>query len=60
MKTTGSRNVIVFEAPRELSDKAKEIAEESMVSTSAIYRAAIKAYCRNYIAEETADRYMQF
>ena len=60
MKTTGSRNVIVFEAPRELSDKAKEIAEETMVSTSAIYRMAIKSYCRNYIAEETADRYIQF
>lgn len=60
MKINVKRNVIVFEAPRELSERAKEIAEETMVSTSAIYRAAIKAYCRNYIAEDTADRYMQF
>jgi len=60
MKQHVRRNVIVFEAPKELSERAKEIAEENMVSTSAIYRAAIKAYCRNYIAEDTAERYMQF
>jgi predicted transcriptional regulator len=60
MKVNVRRNVIVFEAPKELSERAKEIAEETMVSTSAIYRMAIKAYCRNYIAEDTADRYVQF
>ena len=60
MKQQVKRNVIVFEAPTELSKKAKEIAEDKMVSTSAIYRAAIKAYCRDYIAEQTAGGYMQF
>lgn len=38
------RNVVVFEAPYSLTQKAKVYAEENMVSVSAIYRQALHQY----------------
>ena len=38
------RNVVVFQAPSSLTQKARVFAEENMVSVSAIYRQALHQY----------------
>jgi len=44
MKQELKRNMMVFEAPIELSSKAKHLAEYKMISTSAICRQALQYY----------------
>lgn len=48
MKQTLKRNMLVFEAPIELSEKAKHLAETKMISTSAVCRQALMQYVRNF------------
>jgi len=38
------RNIIVFEAPQELTEQVKRIADETYSSTSAVCRQAIAQY----------------
>jgi len=44
MKTKKTRNCIVFEAPLELTEKARIYADIQMVSTSAICRQALNKF----------------
>ena len=55
-----SRNLLVFEAPIELTEKAKLVAAETMVSTSALCRQAVSQYINRYEAEEQAIGYARF
>jgi len=48
MKQLGRRNMVVFEAPLELTEKAKHLADVKMISTSAICRQALQQYIRNF------------
>lgn len=56
----GKRNLVVFEAPVELTDKARLIAEKTMVSTSALCRQAVSQYINRYEAETEATKYASF
>ena len=47
-----TRNLVVFEAPVELTDKAKMVAERTMVSTSALCRQAVSQYIHRYETNE--------
>ena len=42
------RNMLIFEAPKDLTEKAKGLAEAKMVSTSAICRQALQHYLSKY------------
>ena len=55
-----NRNLVVFEAPVELTDKARLIAEKTMVSTSALCRQAVSQYISRYEADTEATRYASF
>jgi len=55
-----SRNLLVFEAPIELTEKAKWMAAETMVSTSAICRQAVSQYINRYEADERATGYASY
>ena len=55
-----NRNLVVFEAPVELTDKARMIAEKTMVSTSALCRQAVSQYISRYEADTEATRYASF
>jgi predicted transcriptional regulator len=48
MKQTLKRNMMVFEAPIELSSKAKYLADTKMISTSAICRQALQQYLNHF------------
>ena len=56
-ESNGKRNLVVFEAPVELTDKARLIAEKTMVSTSALCRLAVSQYITRY---EKKDEYANF
>ena len=55
-----NRNLVVFEAPVELTVKARLIAEKTMVSTSALCRQAVSQYISRYEADTEATRYASF
>ena len=55
-----TRNLLVFEAPVELTEKAKWMAAETMVSTSAICRQAVSQYINRYEEDEQATGYASF
>ena len=55
-----NRNLVVFEAPVELTDKARLIAEKTLVSTSALCRQAVSQYISRYEADTEATRYASF
>ena len=42
MKQVVKRNILTFEAPNILAERAKKLAEENMVSTGAICRQALR------------------
>lgn len=44
MKQTKKRNCMVFEAPTELTEKARSYADAKMVSTSAVCRQALNEF----------------
>ena len=52
-----SRNLVVFEAPVALTEKARLVAEECMISTSALCRTAVNQYIHRYEAETQAADY---
>ena len=47
MKQHTKRNMMVFEAPKELTEKARHLADVRMISTSAICRQALSQYIKN-------------
>jgi len=52
MKTKkDNRNLMVFEAPIELTDKASRIAEQTMISKSALCRQAVSQFIHRYEAD---------
>ena len=55
-----NRNLLVFEAPIELTEKAKHVAEETMVSTSALCRQAVSQYITRYEQDEQTTGYASF
>ena len=59
-ESNGKRNLVVFEAPVELTEKARMIAEKTMVSTSALCRQAVSQYISRYEADTEATRYASF
>ena len=54
------KNVLVFEAPKELADKTKEIAVLEMVSLSAICRKALNDYIMNAERKNLPERYASY
>jgi len=52
-----NRNLMIFEAPLELTDKAKFVAEKTMISKSALCRQAISQYIHRYEADIQAKEY---
>jgi len=38
------RNILIFEAPKELTEQVKQVAEETYTSTSAVCRQALAQY----------------
>ena len=46
MKQQTKRNMMVFEAPKELTEKARHLADARMISTSAICRQALSQYIK--------------
>jgi predicted transcriptional regulator len=52
-----NRNLMIFEAPLELTDKAKLVAEKTMISKSALCRQAISQYIHRYEADTQAKEY---
>ncbi len=48
MSVSKKRNCMVFEAPPELTDRARIFAEEKMVSTSAVCRQALNEFLPAY------------
>ena len=54
------RNVLVFEAPKELADKTKEIAVLEMVSMSAICRKALNDYIINAERKNLPELYASY
>lgn len=59
-ESNGKRNLVVFEAPVELTDKARLIAEKTMVSTSALCRQAVSQYIHRYEAETEATKFASY
>jgi len=55
MKQQLKRNMIVFEAPKELTEKAKHLAEVKMISISAICRQALLQYTSNFDVYNNPD-----
>lgn len=55
-----TRNLMVFEAPKELAEKTKEIAAVEMVSTSAICRRALKDYIVSAERKTYADDFLVY
>ena len=55
-----NRNLVVFEAPIELSEKARWVAEKTMVSTSALCRQAVSQFIHRYEADAEASKYASF
>lgn len=55
MKQQLKRNLVVFEAPKDLTERAKHLADTKMISTSAICRQALMQYIKNYDMYYTAD-----
>lgn len=51
-KQKNKRNLMAFEAPITLTDKARMIAEKNMISTSAVCRQAMSQYIHRYEAEK--------
>jgi predicted transcriptional regulator len=47
MKQHTKRNMMVFEAPKELTEKARHLADVKMISTSALCRQALLQYLNN-------------
>lgn len=59
MKQVVKRNMAVFEAPIELTEKAKQFADTKMISTSAIYRQAVSQFLSNnemYYKSDMAEK----
>jgi len=54
------RNFIAFEAPIELTEKARMIADKTMISTSAVCRQAVSQYIHRYEAEEQPTELVRF
>ena len=54
------RNLVVFEAPVELTEKARWVAEQNMVSTSALCRQAVSQFIHRYEADAEAEKYSSF
>ena len=54
------RNLLVFEAPLQLTEKAKHIAAETMVSTSALCRQAVSQYINRYEEDKQSTGYVSF
>ena len=55
-----NRNLLVFEAPVELTERARNVAAETMVSTSALCRQAVSQYISRYEADEQDAKYARF
>ena len=56
MSVSKKRNCMVFEAPTELTDKARVYADEKMVSTSAVCRQALNEFLQqNQLFNEEPD-----
>ena len=61
MKTKkDNRNLMIFEAPVELTEKARIVAEKTMISKSALCRQAISQYIHRYEADIQAKEYASF
>ena len=56
-KSERKRNIVAFEAPRNLSEQAQQIADRDMVSVSAIYRQAVRQFI---FAQSSADKAPEF
>lgn len=56
MKQSVKRNVVVFEAPLELTKQARELADAKLTSTSTICRQALKQYLSNYDMYYNTDK----
>jgi hypothetical protein len=54
------KNTLVFEAPKELADKTKEIAVLEMVSLSAICRKALNNYIMNAERKNLPENYASY
>lgn len=58
--TKANRNLVVFEAPIALTEKARWVAEQTMVSTSALCRQAVSQFITRYEADTEAEKYARF
>ena len=57
MKQIVKRNILTFEAPNILAEKAKKLAEENMVSTGAICRQALNQYISAVDMQKQAEEH---
>jgi predicted transcriptional regulator len=60
MKQQVKRNIVVFEAPLELTEKTKQIAEDFMCSPSAIYRRALSQYISTEEKRKVSEQLVPF
>ena len=60
LTSTPTRNLMVFEAPKELAEKTKEIAAVEMVSASAICRRALNDYIISAERKTLADSFLVY
>lgn len=61
MKTKkDNRNLMIFEAPVELTDKAGMVAKKNMISKSALCRQAISQYIHRYEESMQAEEYASY
>lgn len=60
MKQQHQRNLLVFEAPIELTDKTKEIAAQEMCSVSAICRKALNEFIISTDKARQIDQYATY
>jgi len=60
VKGIPSRNVVVFEAPVELTDKTKKIAEQEMCSMSAICRRALNEFVSGIEADKRTQQFVSY
>jgi len=61
MKTKkDNRNLMVFEAPIELTNKVGIIAEKTMINKSALCRQALSQFIHRYEADEQAVEYAKY
>ena len=55
-----SRNLMVFEAPVELTNKTKQLAEQEMCSMSAICRRALNEFVSGFEADKREQHFLSY